>query len=77
MILCDILMPELNGYEVIKQLKGNPATSKIPFIYVTASAEKSEIKLAMEMGADGYVRKPFHVKELLDAINECLNIRNA
>lgn len=75
-ILCDILMPELNGYEVIKQLKSNPATSKIPFIYVTASAEKSEVKLAMDMGADGYVRKPFHVNELLDAINQCLGSRN-
>jgi CheY-like chemotaxis protein len=75
-ILCDILMPELNGYEVIKHLKNNPATSKIPFIYVTASAEKSEVNLAMDMGADGYVRKPFHVNELLDAINQCLGSRN-
>lgn len=75
-ILCDILMPELNGYEVIKHLKNNPSTSKIPFIYVTASAEKSEVKLAMDMGADGYVRKPFHVNELLDAINQCLGSRN-
>jgi CheY-like chemotaxis protein len=71
-ILCDIMMPELNGYEVITQLKQNPATSKIPFIYLTASVEKKEIEIAMKMGADGYVRKPFEVNELLDAIHQCL-----
>ena len=42
----------------------------IPFIYVTASAEKSEVKLAMDMGADGYVRKPFDVSDLMEAINK-------
>jgi CheY-like chemotaxis protein len=71
-ILCDIMMPELNGYEVMKQLKANPATSKIPFIYLTASAEKKEVEMAMNMGADGYVRKPFETNELLDAIRRCL-----
>ena len=70
-ILCDILMPEMNGYEVIKQLKENTSTAAIPFIYVTASGEKNEVKLAMEMGADGYVRKPFDVDELMAAINKC------
>lgn len=75
-ILCDIMMPEVNGYEVIKQLKSNEATACIPFIYVTASGEKSEIKLAMDMGAEGYVRKPFEVKELMMAINKCLRKDN-
>ena len=42
-ILCDIMMPGLNGYEVIRELRANSATSKIPFIYVTASTEKSEV----------------------------------
>jgi CheY-like chemotaxis protein len=71
-ILCDIMMPEMNGYEVIKQLKSNQGTLGIPFIYVTASAEKSEVKMAMDMGANGYVRKPFDVRELVDAINNVL-----
>lgn len=69
-ILCDIMMPQTNGYAVLKALKGNPATAKIPFIYVTASAEKKEVNTAMEMGADGYVRKPFDVRELIDAIEK-------
>lgn len=73
-ILCDILMPELNGYEVIKQLKNNPETASIPFIYVTASGEKNEVKLAMAMGANGYIRKPFESSELVSAINQ--NIKN-
>jgi CheY-like chemotaxis protein len=77
-ILCDIMMPEMDGYDVIKQLKKNIVTSRIPFIYVTASAEKSEMKMAMDMGADGYVRKPFDVKELMDTINGAIkNVKPA
>lgn len=71
-ILCDIMMPELNGYEVIKQLKSDPLTSKIPFIYITASVEKSEVEKAIELGADGYVRKPFDVTELKTAMDNVL-----
>ena len=71
-ILCDIMMPQMDGYLVLKDLKKNPPTAEIPFIYVTASAEKSEILRGMEMGADGYVRKPFDTKELINAINKCL-----
>jgi CheY-like chemotaxis protein len=75
LILCDIMMPEVNGYEVMKQLKANPSTSKIPFIYLTASAEQKEVQLAMDMGADGYIRKPFEVNELLDTIQRFLGSR--
>ena len=69
-ILCDILMPSLDGYSVLTAIKKNPETKNIPFIYVTASVEKSEVKLAMDMGADGYVRKPFDVDDLMAAINK-------
>ena len=69
-ILCDIMMPKTNGYEVLQELKRNSVTARIPFIYVTASAEKKEIQLAMEMGADGYVRKPFDIGELIDTIEK-------
>ena len=71
-ILCDIMMPQVDGYQVIRELKSNPETSGIPFIYVTASGEKSEVQLAMNMGANGYVRKPFDIKELMEVINQCL-----
>ena len=71
-ILCDILMPEISGYDVIRILKNDPLTSQIPFVYVTASGEKNEIALAMDMGAVGYVRKPFEVGELINAIHKAL-----
>ncbi len=71
-ILCDIMMPGLDGYEVLESLKRKPNTSHIPLVYVSASAEKSEVKRAMEMGASGYVRKPFEVGDLMEAINKCL-----
>ncbi len=68
LILCDILMPETNGYDVIKGLKENPDTSCIPFIFVTASAEKTDVMKGLGMGADGYIRKPFELEELLETI---------
>ncbi len=73
-ILCDIMMPALNGYEVLKQLKSNPQTAAIPFVYVSASAERRDIKVATELGADGYVAKPFKLRQLTDAINHCLKV---
>lgn len=72
LILCDIQMPELDGYQVLEKLKKNSATQNIPFVYVTASCEKSEEKKAMEMGADGYLRKPFHDNQLLELLAEFL-----
>lgn len=73
-ILCDIMMPGLDGYDVIRQLKENPVTAAIPFIYVTASGEKSEVKMAMELGASGYIRKPFEAKELMQALDRFLRL---
>jgi CheY-like chemotaxis protein len=67
-ILCDIMMPNVNGYDVMRQVKNDPASANIPFIFVTASAEKREMELALTIGADGYLRKPFDDKELFDAI---------
>lgn len=71
-ILCDIMMPEVKGYEVLKQIRNNPATSSIPLIYVTASGEKNEVRMAMEMGANGYVRKPFDISDLMGVMDQCL-----
>ncbi len=68
-ILCDIHMPGTNGYEIFNALSKNPITASIPFIYVTASAEKTEINFAREMGASDYISKPFHVEVLLDTIS--------
>lgn len=67
-IVCDIMMPELDGYGVIHILSQDPKTSSIPFIFLTAKAERSEARKGMELGADDYLTKPFEDTELLKAI---------
>lgn len=67
-ILCDIMMPELDGYGVLYMLARNPATVNIPFIFLTAKSERADLRKAMEMGADDYLTKPFDDVELLNAI---------
>lgn len=68
LIICDIMMPELDGYGVLHLLKKNPATENIPFIFLTAKTERSDFRKGMEMGADDYITKPFDDLELLRAI---------
>lgn len=67
-IICDIMMPELDGYGVLHILAKDPDTASIPFIFLTAKAEKSEMRKGMNLGADDYLTKPFTETELLDAI---------
>ena len=68
LIICDIMMPELDGYGVLNVLSKNPKTSSIPFIFLTAKAERADFRKGMEMGADDYITKPFDDIELLNAI---------
>lgn len=68
LIICDIMMPELDGYGVLYMLAKNPKTSAIPFIFLTAKAEKSDYRKGMNLGADDYLTKPFEEMELLEAI---------
>src|SRR3954468_13405311 len=67
-IVCDIMMPELDGYGVLHLLRKHPDTQNIPFIFLTAKTERSDFRKGMEMGADDYVTKPFDDIELLNAI---------
>ncbi|MEO8174311.1 MAG: response regulator [Sediminibacterium sp.] len=67
-IVCDIMMPELDGYGVLHLLKKNGDTQHIPFIFLTAKIERSDFRKGMEMGADDYITKPFDEIELLTAI---------
>jgi len=71
-ILCDIMMPELNGYEVLENLSKNNKTASIPFIFLTAKSEKTDMRKGMNLGADDYLTKPFTEKDLLDAIDSRL-----
>jgi len=71
-ILCDIMMPELDGYGVLYMLNKSPETAAIPFIFLTAKAERVDLRKGMEMGADDYLTKPFDDMELLNAIESRL-----
>jgi CheY-like chemotaxis protein/CRP-like cAMP-binding protein len=68
MIVCDIMMPELDGYGVLHLLRKNPETQNIPFIFLTAKTERGDFRKGMEMGADDYITKPFEDIELLNAV---------
>lgn len=72
LILCDIRMPELDGYGVLTALRAQPATATIPFMFLTAKAAKNELKRGIELGANAYITKPFALKELLKAIAQAL-----
>lgn len=69
-ILCDIMMPEVDGYAVLESLRQNPATAHIPFVFLTAKASKEERQRGLDMGANSYLSKPFTADELLAAISE-------
>jgi DNA-binding NarL/FixJ family response regulator len=68
LILCDVMMPELDGYAVLKHLHNDPATMNIPFIFLTARGEKSDLRSGMNLGADDYLVKPVDKVDLLRAI---------
>jgi len=72
LILCDIMMPELDGYGVLYLLNKNTETANIPFIFITAKSERLDLRKGMEMGADDYLTKPFGRMELLNAIESRL-----
>ena len=68
LILCDIMMPELDGYGVVHILNSDPETSIIPFVFLTAKADKSDFRAGMNLGADDYITKPFDGVDLLRVV---------
>ena len=68
LILMDIMMPKMDGYAACREIKADPATKNIPVIMLTAVGYDLNKKLAKQMGADGYVTKPFSRQQLVDAI---------
>jgi two-component system OmpR family response regulator len=76
LILCDVMMPELNGYQVLEAIRSDhPSLSGVPFIFLTAKADKSDFRLGMNLGADDYLTKPFTSADLLAAIESRLKHR--
>ncbi len=75
LILCDIMMPELNGYQVLDRLRKNPGTATIPFIFLTAKTDRIDQRTGMVLGADDYLMKPFLINELLESVRSQLQKR--
>ena len=73
LIVLDLMLPKLNGYEVCTMLKQDARYQRIPIILFTAKAQEKDEKLGMECGADAYVRKPFRAQELLEKIRTLLD----
>ena len=71
-IVCDIMMPEIDGYGVLEALSKDPETLNIPFIFLSAKTEHKDIRRGMDLGADDYLTKPFEEDELLSAIESRL-----
>src|SRR5690606_2294430 len=71
-IVCDIMMPEMDGYEVLQTLSQDPSTQNIPFIFLSAKTEHADIRKGMNLGADDYLTKPFEEEELISAIESRL-----
>jgi CRP/FNR family cyclic AMP-dependent transcriptional regulator len=76
LIICDIMMPILDGYGVLQALQNNEELKNIPFIFLTAKTERSDFRKCMEFGADDYISKPFSATELLNAIDIRLKKNN-
>ena len=68
LILCDVMMPELDGYGVLQALREDKATATIPFVFLTAKGEKTDLRAGMNLGADDYLTKPVTKDDLLAAI---------
>ena len=68
LIICDIMLPDTDGYEIAKSLKSSESTKYIPFIFLTARSEMKDLRLGMNLGADDYLAKPYDSKELLSVL---------
>jgi diguanylate cyclase (GGDEF)-like protein len=76
LILLDIMMPEMDGYEVCKKLKSNPNTKDIPVMFITAKTDENSIEKAYDIGGDDYITKPFKPKELLARVRRELKLQD-
>ena len=73
LVLCDVMMPQMNGFEVLESMRGDAAFASTPVIFLTASAERESVTHGLELGALDYVTKPFSLTELTSLIRHRLN----
>ncbi len=72
LILCDVIMPQMDGFAFLKEVRSNPETARIPFILLTVKAQDADVQMGQEVGADAYLTKPFNPRELLSSIDQVL-----
>jgi signal transduction histidine kinase len=72
LILCDILLPAMNGFEVLEQLKAHPRTQLVPFVFMSALTDRTHVRRGMSLGAEDYLTKPFTMAELKGAVEACM-----
>jgi DNA-binding response OmpR family regulator len=77
LLLLDLMLPDLDGLDICRQLKSDPATREIPIIIVSAKGNENDIVLGLSLGADDYITKPFSVRELLARVKAVLRRRRA
>src|SRR5579859_7457818 len=77
LIVCDVAMPEMSGYDVLIELRSKQEFATVPFIFLTAKASRSDMRKGMELGADDYLTKPFAAQDLLVAVHTRLEKRQA
>lgn len=75
LILCDVMMPQINGYQVLEAIRTDRSLSAIPFIFLTAKANNTDVRVGMNLGADDYLTKPFTSADLISAIESRLKHR--
>ena len=75
LILLDVMMPHMSGWDVLTQLKSDPATADIPVVFLSARAMEADIRKGHELGVDRYVTKPFDPIDLMDLVSELLATR--
>lgn len=75
LVICDVMMPELDGYSLLSAMRQDPEVATTPFIFLTARTERDSIRHGMVLGADDYVTKPFTVQDLIDTIRTQLDKR--
>jgi class 3 adenylate cyclase/CheY-like chemotaxis protein/tRNA A-37 threonylcarbamoyl transferase component Bud32 len=74
-VVCDVNMPDIDGFEVLRRVRADPASVSLPFILLTSADERENVRKAMQMGADDFISKPFKRQELIDAVNQVFEKR--
>ena len=74
-VVCDVNMPDIDGFEVLRRVRADPATVSLPFVLLTSADERENVRKAMQMGADDFISKPFKRQELIDAVNQVFEKR--